>query len=634
MTLPKSLFAKIAAAVFVALLVLCAYWPGLQGPWLLDDDQNLASLWRYLDGQLSAMGAIMDNRSGLFGRPLSMLSFWLDALSWGRAPFGFKLTNLLLHLTSAAVLWALLSRLLRRDPALARWSWLPLWLAVLWTALPISTSTVLYIVQRMAILSTLLIFLALLAYARGREFLECGSDRRAWAMLLLVFPALTVAAMLAKENGVLAVPLAAAIEYFLFRTRPATLRIGWFVLLGVPAMAVAGQFVQHPQRLLDAYAGRDFTLSQRLLTEPRILWDYVLAILVPNGPMLGLFHDNYPKSTGLLSPPSTLLAILAWLAMLAAAWRLQHHARMFSLGVSFFLIAHALESTVWPLELYFEHRNYLASVGVLLALSGLASLAIPSLPRATPLMRRALTLLALLVPATYLLATHGRALVWASEETLYAQEVLHNPSSPRLNSTVGALAMSRGDLRGALHYFALAERGAPATERMAHVMRRMLAYCATGNAIPFTLYAQAERTVDQPVTQYGMVAWEMLAEHAEAGKCPSDRLRLARIGMAWANQPVRPGSHWNWRVRYNAARLFAAGGDMPLAAQQSARAFVESQHNFGVGVLAFQTCASLGDVFRCNPIAKDLQRLANPEDRAATEAARRFVEASTRNGKH
>lgn len=570
----------------------------------------------------------MDNRSGLLGRPLSMLSFWLDAVVWGQTPFGFKLTNLLLHLISAGVLWALLTKLLQRDQILTRWPWLPLWLAVFWAVLPISTSTVLYVVQRMAMLSTLLIFFSLLVYVQGREMIERGVHRAGWAMLLLAFPTLTLGALFAKENGALALPLAAAIEYFLFRERPTTLRIGWLALLGIPALALGGLFALHPERLLDAYVGRNFTLAQRLLTEPRILWDYVLAILVPNGPMLGLFHDNYPKSTSLLSPPTTLFAILAWVAMLVATWRLRERARTFSLGVCFFLTSHALESTFWPLELYFEHRNYLASVGVLLALCGLASLAAPRLSQPTPLMRRALMALGLVIPAIYLLATHGRARVWGSEETLYAQEVLHNPDSPRLNVTVGAWLMLRGDLQGALRHFTLAEKNSPASERMTHITRRMLAYCATGNSIPSSLYVMAEQSIQQPITRYGMVAWEMLAQRAETNVCRADRLRLGNLGLAWANQATQPHNHWNWRVRYNSARLIAAGGDMPTASKQALQAFVESNHNFGVGVLAFQTCASLGSPSNCRQIAIDLQRAASPEDRLETRTAQRFIEAS------
>src|SRR3546814_4346763 len=58
------------------------------------------------------------------------------------------------------------------------------------------------------------------------------------------------------------------------------------------------------------YAVRDFTLQQRLLTEPRILFDYPRQILAPNYIARGLLFDGYPASTGWLFPPNTLLSVI------------------------------------------------------------------------------------------------------------------------------------------------------------------------------------------------------------------------------------------------------------------------------------------------------------------------------------
>ncbi|MCY0536413.1 hypothetical protein, partial [Klebsiella pneumoniae] len=40
-------------------------------------------------------------------------------------------------------------------------------------------------------------------------------------------------------------------------------------------------------------------------------------------------------------------------------------------GWFFFLVAHLVESSFLPLEMYYEHRNYLPSFGLLLAATGL-----------------------------------------------------------------------------------------------------------------------------------------------------------------------------------------------------------------------------------------------------------------------
>lgn len=107
---------------------------------------------------------------------------------------------------------------------------------------------------------------------------------------------------------------------------------------------------------------RDYTPGERLLTQGRILWDYIGHLALPRPWTGGLFQDHIAISTGLLSPWTTALAWGAWLAVLgfSLAWRMRYPA--FAAAVLFFLAGHVLESSFINLELYFEHRNYLPSV--------------------------------------------------------------------------------------------------------------------------------------------------------------------------------------------------------------------------------------------------------------------------------
>jgi len=615
-------------------LLLAVYWPGLHGPFLLDDFENLAPVWNHLTGGLTETGVIFGNRSGPLGRPLSMLSFLIDAHVWGQDAYGFKLTNLIVHIVCAALVWRLLSVLLPADPTLSEHTrWLAPTLALAWAGLPIHVSTVLYVVQRMALLSAGFVLLALLAYLAGRKCLQQGRTRSGLVWLAFAFPGLTLLAILCKENGVLAIPMAAAIEYTCFERqydrRPWVINALFAVSLALPLLAGTVMLIADPSRLTDGYVGRSFTLTERVLTEPRILWDYIRSIVTPHGPSMGLFHDDYPVSYGLLTPPSTALAIAGWVAASILAWRIRSRAPMFSFGTFFFLAAHALESSILPLELYFEHRNYLASLGIVVALAALPTLLIPKHLH-TRTLNLAFASMALLFPAAYLLATHLRASVWSSDDTLYVQEELNNSTSPRLQGILAARAMERGDLRSALTHIDLAEEHGPTSEQMTATVRRMLAYCATGNAIPEALYTEAKQRSYLPATQYGMIAWEMLAQRAESNGCEADNERLARTGIEWMDDAGVPdNSHAAWRIRYNSARLLASAGNMKDAAALAARAFRDSGDNFGVGVLAFQTCASSTEIRQCAPIATRLALVADPNDRLAIETAAAFVTAST-----
>src|SRR5688572_23112470 len=104
------------------LMVLClataavAYWPGLSGGFLFDDYANLPALGRYgpvrdWDGLLRYLTSGIADPTG---RPVSMLSFLIDARTWPTDPWPFKRTNLLLHLANGALLYTVLAALGQR----------------------------------------------------------------------------------------------------------------------------------------------------------------------------------------------------------------------------------------------------------------------------------------------------------------------------------------------------------------------------------------------------------------------------------------------------------------------------------------------------------------------------------------
>ena len=182
-------------------LTALVYVPGLTGPFVFDDTPNLRPLQDWLNGVASWKEVLLGNRSGLLGRPLSMLTFIFNAKLFGMAPFSFKLTNLVIHLACGGLIYSLLHKLLSRDSQLAQHAaWVALAITTVWLLHPLQVSTVLYIVQRMAQLSTLFIVLALLAYVRGREALEQRRLRTGFAMLFVAAPAITMLGFLCKTQ--------------------------------------------------------------------------------------------------------------------------------------------------------------------------------------------------------------------------------------------------------------------------------------------------------------------------------------------------------------------------------------------------------------------------------------------------
>jgi hypothetical protein len=175
-----------------------------------------------------------------------------------------------------------------------------------------------------------------------------------------------------------------------------------------------------------ALAGRDFTLGQRLLTEPRVLVDYLHWTIAPNPMVLSLYHDEIQISTGLLSPWTTLGSMLLLAALILVAILLRNRRPLVALGIGWFFAAQLLTATIIPLELVYEQRMYFASIGVLLALGAL----LLGLRRkvAWPLLRGFLVTVALL---WFAVATNLRAREWSNPLQLAVIEADRHPGSPR-----------------------------------------------------------------------------------------------------------------------------------------------------------------------------------------------------------
>jgi len=618
----------------IVLVTALAYWPGLHGPYLLDDIGNLSPLKRWLDDQLGWRGVVFDNRSGLLGRPVSMATFMLDAVRTGNMQsFTFKPTNLIIHLLCGLSLWGLLRRLLPRDPATRRYTEaVALFLTALWLLAPLQLSTVLYTVQRMAQLAALFVLLTLLVYMVARERLA-RNELNGHLLLWLAVPAITAVAALSKENGVLALPMAMALELTLFRpsdgsARPLSVKLFFALSVLLPALLAAIWLGVHPSFITDGYMLRDFTLRERLLTEPRILWSYVQTLLFPVGRNMGIYHDNYPISSSIIQPWSTLTAMLGWILVCAAAWLLRRRMPMFSAGVAMFLVGHSMESSFIALEPYFEHRNYLPSVGVWLALAGLfaGTLAIvgPLRPQAT----RSIALLASLLPLLYAFGTWVHAGAWSSDDLFYAMQERYNPTSPRLQSDLTVRAMLRGQLEEALEHISIGESHSPNSELATATLWRILAYCETGHAPPDALYAELGSRAHGPISNFAMNAWELLASRVERG-CPGLKLsKLTDMGQAWLRQsPLAAGMQNSWRTKYNLARMLAADGHLAEAEHVNYQAWMESGFNNGIGVFQFQISASLGHVDVCRVVLKHLELAAGGNDYRLNQAVDTFRQA-------
>jgi len=623
---------RIGALVGVALLTIFIYHGGLHGPFLIDDIPNLDTIQRWVEGRLNWRSAL-DNRSGPLGRPVSMLTFLMDAArTGGMYPAAFKSTNLAIHIVCGLLAYVFCRQIFLRVEATRNIAaTTALFVATWWLFLPLHVSTVLYIVQRMAQLSALFILLTLIAYIAIRRRMERSANLSLTILLWTVVPITAAIGSFAKENAVLALPLALLVELTLFSRksdapRPRSVFAFFVVTVATPCLLAIIWLAIHPGIVTSGYQARPFTMSERLLTEPRVLWSYVQTMLLPVGEDMGLFHDTYGVSTGLLAPWTTLAAIAGWIGAIIAAVACRRRYPLITLGIGFFLIGHALESTIVPLEIYFEHRNYLPDLGVIIAITGVARAAWLGHASATLGFKRSLIAAIPIILAIYGLATWVQAGSWHDADTLFAMQESYNPTSPRLQSTLGARDIGLGNTSSALMHIGLAERFGPPEEHVTATFWRFIAYCTAKMPVPEALYIEFDQRASLPISTNSMRYWEELTKLVEDG-C-GDAKKLSAIGHRWIERDQgHNDAQVIWRSRYNLARIDATAGNLILAEADARQAWIDSDYSNGIAILLFQLNASLGRREACAAVLAELKRRRDPGNTDLTDAINIFSKA-------
>lgn len=426
------------ALLLLALITGLIYGPGLNGPFLLDDYGSLPilndvggvhdfrSLWRYLASDISSP----------LGRPIANLTFLANYHTWPTDSLPFKLTNVGLHWCVGGLLYWLAWMAAIPEARPQRAYGIAILVAAYWLLNPFNVSTTLYVVQRMTQLSALFVLAGLIAYVHGRK-LQATGHVRGYVWMTCGITVFTGLAVLSKENGALLPLLAMVLEYTVLRhylnlVAPARRWTATFLWLPSIVLLIAiFHFADH-----GAYAPRNFSLAERLQTECRVLFDYVWHWFNPLVSPRWVFADYYPISKGLINPWLTLPAILGILGgVVWAIWQRQRHP-LASLAILFFLAGHVMESTVVPLEIYFEHRNYLPAVFLVLPL-------VDGLWKHSQRWHL-LPVLAGLILLAMALHSYRLAMVWGDDLSLAVWSAKLNPDSSRAQDFLATTLSNKG----------------------------------------------------------------------------------------------------------------------------------------------------------------------------------------------
>ena len=223
-------------------------------------------------------------------------------------------------------------------------------------------------------------------------------------------------------------------------------------------------------------------------------------------------------------------------------------------GVLLFFVGHALESSVFALELVFEHRNYLPAIGICLALAALAAQWLTA--------RRATLLLATLA-LLYALVTASMTPTWGNAGALYASFFEAHPRSLRARANLVEWLLTRGDTAAAVRVLG------DASDAGARLHRLRIGCLATHETTEQDAALKAAAELARPdAMTVEILLW--LTTQVLDGACALDSTALAATLDALRDRPL---SHNTRDLMYvSSAQLRHARGEHARATAAAAYA--------------------------------------------------------------
>lgn len=426
----------VAAALVVVTVV--AYLPALAGEFVWDDDDYVSqnATLRSVEG-LKAIW--LDPSATPQYYPLVHTAFWVEYQLWGLNPRGYHVTNLLLHLASAFLVWRL-ARVLAIPGAAV--------IAAIFAVHPVHVESVAWITERKNVLSGVFYLSAMLVYLRFA--LESGSPspRRRWTRYFVSL-ALFAAGLLSKT--VTASLPAALLVLISWRRGGLARRDVWPLIPMFVAGTMLGSLTIWLERTHVGAQGIDWQLTpvERAVIAGRALWFYASKLLWPTG-----LAFMYPRWSVAATGGQLLFPISA-AAMVVALWLARRRVGASALvGVVLFVgtLVPALGFfDVFPMRYTFvaDHYQYLASLALIALVVAAAAAGLQAL-RVPIQLQRALATAVVMVLAGL---TWQRSHAFETHEALWRDSVENAPGSWMGQVSLGALLERRGAVEEAeFHY--------------------------------------------------------------------------------------------------------------------------------------------------------------------------------------
>ncbi len=286
--------------------------------------------------------------------------------------FGYHLVNFFIHIASGIFLyWFLLLtfNLPSLKEAYGPISYkVALFSSLIFISHPIQTQSVTYIVQRMASMAGMFYLLSFVLYIKGRQ---CAGRPRAFYFVGTALSYLL--GVFSKENVAILPLFVALYEFYFFQKfdlSPKGKKILFGLVAGVFLLGVFGFIFwggRYMQVIREGYEYRaslstPFTMGERVLTQSRVVLYYLTLLAFPHPSRLNLDYD-FPISKTILDPPTTLISLLIIAGLVGYSIWTAKKRPVLSFCILWYFGNLVIESSIFPLEMVYEHRLYLPAVG-------------------------------------------------------------------------------------------------------------------------------------------------------------------------------------------------------------------------------------------------------------------------------
>lgn len=420
---------------------LVAYIPAMYAGYIWDDDV-------YVTGNplLSAPNGLWriwfttDAPSQYF--PMVYTTFRFEYALWGLEPFGYHLTNIILHVVNALLLWYLLSRLTVPGAWLA---------AAIFALHPVHTESVAWITQRKNVLSLLFYLCSALAYLQyaleSWKKTDKDNSEKFYILSLILF-----LCSLSSKTVTCTFPAALLVVLWWKRgtiRRKDLIDLSLFFILGL----VCGLYIILWERGHQGTGKIDFGLNliERMLIASRALWFYLGKLIWPVG-----LAFNYPLWKINASNPfqySWLLAclIVGWILL---RWR-DKLGRGPIAAIVFFVVT--LSPMLGFISLYTfiytyvtDHYQYVASIGPITLIVAASYRLIDRLDR----WKKGTTMFAAVsVLMTLGTLTWHQSHIYKDLETLWRDTIQKNPNSYLAQNNLGIVLAKQGKFDESISHF-------------------------------------------------------------------------------------------------------------------------------------------------------------------------------------